>query len=156
MSDTNGDLFRTPVTQDDILKIFRHWCRCMNKERAFLDPARTKAIEKALKFGATIPDCMMAIEGCRASRWHMGENDRHTPYNDLALILRDAQHIEQFCEIAQAARARRAKEQERRQEFDGPKRGMPEWVREKARHLRLLKTDATQSSMDFADVRRAS
>jgi hypothetical protein len=26
----------------------------------------------------------------------MGENDRHTKYNDIALICRDAQHVEQF------------------------------------------------------------
>jgi hypothetical protein len=39
---------------------------------------------------------MLAIDGCKASAWHMGENDRHKKFDSLGLIFRDAEQIEKF------------------------------------------------------------
>lgn len=148
----------TNVTASEVLEVFRHWARVMGKKSVFLDPKRDKTIRQALHMGATIEQCKLAIDGCRASRWHMGENDRRTVYNDLSLILRDAEHIERFIESAEAALAREAKRKANAQQFEGEKRPMPHWVREQARHLRLLKPGPStpQSSIDFGDVRQAS
>ena len=44
--------------------------------------------------------CKLAIDGCAASEWHNGANPRGKTYNEITLILRDAEHIEQFVDIA--------------------------------------------------------
>lgn len=141
---TQGDLFPIPhvpeVTRPEIVEILQYWATVMGKKRVFLDTARIKVIRNALKFGATVEECKRAIDGCKASRWHMGDNDRRIVYNELALILRDAEHIERFCEIADRAKENANRVRVREAEYTAPKRGMPEWVREEARHLRLLKT----------------
>lgn len=41
-------------------------------------------------------DLKRAIDGCRADPFSMGENDRGKPFNDIALICRDAEHVERF------------------------------------------------------------
>ena len=127
------------VTATEVMEVFAYWARVMGKQKAFLDKPRDTAIRKAIHMGATIDECKRAIDGCKASRWHMGDNDRRLVYNDLALILRDAQHIERFMEEADTSQNREANRRRIREEYDSPKRGMPEWAREKARHLKLLK-----------------
>ena len=48
---------------------------------------------------------MSAVDGCHASAWHMGDNDRGRPYNSLELILRDASKVQFFSELARAGPA---------------------------------------------------
>jgi len=144
------------VTADEVIEIFRHWAAVMDKRRAFLDPKRDETIRKALHAGASIEDCKLAIDGCKASRWHMGQNDRHTVYNDLSLILRDAQHIERFCEIAEEAQAQAQRTRAKAAEAAAPKREMPQWVRENVRQLVRSRPIPLQESVESNDVRKAS
>lgn len=93
---------------DDEFSVFEHWRVVLNHPRAKPTPERKRLIGKWLKI-YTLFELQAAITGCSRSPYHMGENDRHTKYDDLELILRDAQHIERFLalapEIAASAKA---------------------------------------------------
>ena len=71
----------------------------MNSPRSQLDDKRRKAIKGALKLYDPRQVCE-AILGCSRSAWYMGDNDRRQKYNGLDLILRDAEHIDKFMELA--------------------------------------------------------
>lgn len=81
-------------------KIFSHWQTVMDAPRAACDAKRKKLILAALEIGYTAADLCKAIDGCRASPWHMGENERGRQYKSLALILRDAEKIDAFMAMA--------------------------------------------------------
>ena len=71
----------------------------MNSPSSKLDDKRRKAITNALKLYEPRQVCE-AILGCSRSTWHMGENDRHRKFNSLDLILRSADNIDKFAEMA--------------------------------------------------------
>lgn len=87
---------------DDEYAVFEHWRVVMNHPKAVATPKRKRVIADALKHYpvAALQD---AIDGCARSAWHMGENDRHTRFDSLELILRDAKNIESFQERARVA-----------------------------------------------------
>jgi hypothetical protein len=93
------------ATNDDALaqspgrRIFDHWVTMMGKRAGMVafGPARRKVVERALGLYSEEVLCL-AIDGCAASAWHGGDNDRGRPYNDIELILRDEAHIERFAE----------------------------------------------------------
>lgn len=100
-------------------RVFWHWVWMLGKApgRVVLGPSRRRVIERALDMGYGEDTLKLAVDGCAGSRWHAGENDRGTPFDDLELILRDERHIEQFSERGerlheQAERALRAKRDE--------------------------------------------
>lgn len=86
-------------------RVFAHWVFMLGRKRAALGPARRKVIERALGLydEATL---MLAIEGCAASAWHAGENDRGRSFDDIELILRDEAHVERFAAEGEALRDR--------------------------------------------------
>lgn len=76
--------------------VFGEWLAITGRTaQTLLDGKRARLIDKAL---ATYPveDVLDAVRGWRQSPHHRGENDSGTVYNDLALLLRDAAHIERF------------------------------------------------------------
>ncbi len=85
-------------------EVFAHWQTVMGKDRAKLDPKRRRCIEAAIKSHG-LETCLAAIDGCKATPFNMGQNERHTRYDDLTLILRDAKHIEDFADAAPSTRA---------------------------------------------------
>jgi hypothetical protein len=68
----------------------------MGKERSKLTPQRRTRIKARLEQGYTFDDIKLAIDGCKASGWHMGNNTNGTIYNDLELICRSGEKIEAF------------------------------------------------------------
>lgn len=88
-------------------KVFEHWVWMLGKppNRTAFGPSRRKTVDRALEL-YDADTLMLAIEGCAASAWHNGENDRRRPFNDIELILRDEPHIERFAEEGEALRAR--------------------------------------------------
>lgn len=78
--------------------IFTWWQEVMNKPRARMDDKRRKAILGRLRDGYSVSDLCDAIAGCASSDFHMGKNDRYTKYNDIELIFRDANHVDDFVE----------------------------------------------------------
>ena len=75
--------------------VFSHWQTAMNHPQAKLDSKRKQKITQALK-SYSIQDLCLAIDGCKASAWHMGVNPGKKIYDDISLIFRDAEHIERF------------------------------------------------------------
>jgi hypothetical protein len=73
--------------------VFDHWKRIFDHPRAKMDSKRQRVIERALKLYSTT-QLTEAISGYRHSPHHMGENDRHTVYDDIEIFLRDAKHID--------------------------------------------------------------
>ena len=90
-------------------RLFAHWVFMMGKNprRCALGPTRRKALVQALKLYPEA-ELALAIEGCAASPFHAGENDRETEYNDLTLIMRDEAHIERFAALGQQLREQMA------------------------------------------------
>lgn len=85
--------------RDVVAEVFAYWQKVMDSPRSQLDDKRRKAIKGALKLYEPRQVCE-AILGCSRSAWHMGENDRRAKFNGLDLILRDAEHIDKFMELA--------------------------------------------------------
>lgn len=85
--------------RDVVVEVFAYWQKTMASPKSVLDDKRRKAIKGALKLYEPRQVCE-AILGCSRSAWHMGENDRRQKFNGLDLILRDAEHIDKFIELA--------------------------------------------------------
>lgn len=85
--------------RDVVAEVFAYWQKVMQSPTSRLDDKRRKAIKAALKLYEPRQVCE-AILGCSRSAWHMGENDRRAKFNGLDLILRDAEHIDKFIELA--------------------------------------------------------
>lgn len=83
---------------DAEFQVFEHWRVTLKHQRAKATPERKRLIAKALK-AYTVEELQQAITGVTRSPHHMGQNDRHTRYDDLELILRDAKHIEGFIRL---------------------------------------------------------
>lgn len=96
---------------DDVRRLFDHWVFMLGKnpKRVALGPERRKVISRALQL-YEVEVLEMAIEGCAASEWHAGENDRGTVYQDIELILRNESHIERFAEMGERLRIKAANE----------------------------------------------
>jgi len=81
----------------DVAEIFKHWVSVMGKNsQAKLTDKRRKCIEARLKEKYTVDQIKQAIEGCAKSPHHMGQNDSGTVYDDLTLICRTGDKLEQF------------------------------------------------------------
>jgi hypothetical protein len=78
-----------------IERLFSVWQDVMERPRAKLDMNRQQRLRWAL-LNYTEQECEQAIRGCSMSDFHMGRNSRGKMYNDLTLIFRDAEHVEDF------------------------------------------------------------
>jgi hypothetical protein len=94
-SRSNGGRARDPR----IGIVFQHWLQRMNKDptRTKLTPQRRAKIQARLR-DSSLQEILAAIDRCAESPWHMGENDRGKPYNDLTLILRSRDKLEWWLE----------------------------------------------------------
>jgi hypothetical protein len=81
--------------QSPVEQVFDAWRASTGKKKARLDNVRRRRIEIALR-GFPLGDVLEAVQGWKASPWHRGENDTGTVYNDLGLLLRNAEKIEMF------------------------------------------------------------
>ncbi len=80
-------------------QIFNYWREVMEKPTsAKLTDKRSKTIKARLADGYTAEQIGHAIQGCKLSAWHMGDNDKGKPYNDIELICRNGEKLEGFIE----------------------------------------------------------
>lgn len=79
-------------TTDGPSEVWAHYVEVMQPRNKQLDPAARALIRDALKV-ATAVECCRAIDGCRASAFHMGANDRGKKYNRLSQILKGKRGI---------------------------------------------------------------
>lgn len=82
-------------------EVFAHWKSVLNHPKAKLDKKRKKLINDALKL-FEVEELKKAIDGCRLSDFHMGENDRDTIYDAVSVIFgKGAEQIEKFIDLAE-------------------------------------------------------
>lgn len=88
---------------DETPRVFAYWQTELGRQKAKPDPKRLAVIRRALK-SYSVDDVMLAIDGCKKSDWNMGRDPKTNgkKFNDLTLILRDAEHIERFIDLASA------------------------------------------------------
>lgn len=85
---------------DRVDEVFAYWQNVMKHPKAKLDRKRKQKIRDRLADGYSTDDLMRAIDGCKQSPHHMGDNDRATVYDDIELICRDAPHVDKFIKLA--------------------------------------------------------
>lgn len=86
------------VPRPVVEEIFEVWQQVHSKKRAVLSQERLRAISKAVvDFGRET--VLHAIHGASLSSWHMGKNPSGKKYNDISLILRNAEKVEGFAEV---------------------------------------------------------
>ena len=84
-------------------RVFEHWRRVMGKNgNTAFDSSRRTKVEARLNDGYSPDDLCRAVDGCAKTPHNMGENDRGERYDDLALICRDAAHVDRFMRNATA------------------------------------------------------
>lgn len=87
-----------------ILAVFDHY-RALHP-RAFPKPRSSSRewakIAARMDDGFTADDLCKAIDGYHVSRFHCGDNETQTKYQDLTLIVRDATHVNRGIEYASA------------------------------------------------------
>jgi hypothetical protein len=76
--------------------VFAHWQAVMDHATAKLTPGRRKCIDARLRDGYTPDQLKQAVDGCKSSAYHQGGNDRQAVYDDLTLICRSGEKVEQF------------------------------------------------------------
>lgn len=114
-SEQNGDLLNQreapKEAADPVQRLFDHWVFMLGKnpKRCALGPTRRKVIAAALALYDE-ETLELAIEGCAASAFHAGENDRGKAYDDLELIFRNEAKVETFAADGEKLRDRAAAE----------------------------------------------
>jgi hypothetical protein len=89
-----------PRGSEDVRSVFAYWQEVMSHPHAKLDDKRAKAIGKRLSDGYTVGELCQAIDGCKRSPHHMGQNEQRTVYDDIELICRDGTHVDKFIKLA--------------------------------------------------------
>ncbi len=92
----NRSIANTKNKNPEVLAIFTHWQQVMQHPHAKLDKKRAGKILQGLRVGYSVEQLKQAIDGCAATPFNMGENDRRQKYDDISLIFRDGEHIERF------------------------------------------------------------
>jgi hypothetical protein len=83
---------------DDVTHVFQVWQEATRKHRARLDDKRRRRIRQALQH-YPLQDVLDAVQGWQHSPHHTGQNNSGAVYNDLDLLLRDAEHLEKFRDL---------------------------------------------------------
>lgn len=87
----------------DVQDVFAYWQLVMGHAQAKLDDKRSRAIGARLADGYTVADLCQAVDGCKQSPHHMGQNDTHTVYDDIELICRNGPKVDGFIKRAKQA-----------------------------------------------------
>lgn len=78
-------------------EIFTYWKEVMGKNNSAKPTAkRISCIKARLKEGYSIERIKLAIDGCKGSAHHRGDNDQGKIYDDLTLICRSGDKVEIF------------------------------------------------------------
>jgi hypothetical protein len=91
-----------------VLEVFSYWQQALDKPKALLTSERERAIQARLREGYSPDTIKQAIDGCRASPFHRGQNDRGQPYDDLTLICRSGSKLESFVNLGSVKQERPA------------------------------------------------
>jgi len=85
-----------------VVEVFDYWKTKLNHSTARCSEDRKRLINGRLKEGYSVADLKRAIDGCAASEWHRGKNDRNRAFDGLDLILRNGSHVDKFIALVPA------------------------------------------------------
>lgn len=83
------------LVDDPIILIFNAWQEATGRRRTILDKTRRRAILEALGRGHPFEDCVDACRGVMLVPHNQGATNGRR-YDDITLVLRDAEHVEKF------------------------------------------------------------
>jgi hypothetical protein len=87
---------------EEIEAVFNRWKATMGHSAGSSGPEECEGYPRHVDaVGYTVEDLELAIFGCSVSSFHQGQNDRCQRYDDIALICRDAEHVDKFIAIAE-------------------------------------------------------
>ena len=99
LSQTSLAVVEKKVNSDSVDEVFKYWKSVMGKtEQTQLTPKRLKNIKARLKDNYNIEMIKQAIDGCKISPHHQGQNNQNKKYDDIELICRTGENIENFAE----------------------------------------------------------
>jgi hypothetical protein len=84
------------TSSPEILRVFSYWQTRLGHQSAKLTPERIRFIKGRLKDGYSLEELESAIDGCKNSPYHMGQNDHGKVYDGIDLIFRNGSKVEQF------------------------------------------------------------
>jgi uncharacterized protein YdaU (DUF1376 family) len=88
-----------PVRLREVDEVFTYWQAKMKHPNAKLTAKRKRKVVTRLNEGYSTSQLKSAIDGCEQSPFHQGDNPSGTIFDDLELICRDGEHVEQFINI---------------------------------------------------------
>jgi hypothetical protein len=92
-----------PTPQGEVVRVvFESWKTEMAHPQARLTAKRERLIKARLREGYPVEAILEAIKGCKASGFHQGQNDRAQVFDDIELICRSGEKVEQFQGILKA------------------------------------------------------
>jgi hypothetical protein len=83
-------------TPPEIVRVFTYWQTELKHPTAILTNDRQRKIAARLKEGYSVQDLELAIDGCKKSPHHMGQNEQAKIYDGIDLIFRNGSKVEQF------------------------------------------------------------
>ena len=85
-----------PPTPQGVRLVFETWKAEMSHPQARLTAKRERLIRARLREGYPVEAILEAVKGCKASAFHQGQNDRGQVFDDIELICRSGEKVEQF------------------------------------------------------------
>lgn len=83
-------------------RVFEHWQARTGHRKARLTPERAQKILARLRQGYSEAELRSAVDGCVGSKFHSGDNEDGTVYDDIGLIFRNGENVEKFARKAGA------------------------------------------------------
>lgn len=96
VSQNNSSSPQNGEESSDVRMVFLYWQEVMNHPNSKLTIDRLAKIRARLREGFGVGQIKKAIDGCKSSTFHMGENDQAKVYDDIELICRKGSAIEKF------------------------------------------------------------
>lgn len=91
------------------VSIFDYWREQSGHAHAQFTDKRRSRVMARLKQGYSVEQLQSAIRGNLASPFHSGQNDSGQKFDDLELVCRDGEHVEQFIAISENGVSRNGK-----------------------------------------------
>lgn len=92
----NGTSSETSDLCHQAKMIFEFWQTTLGHPRAKFSRDKKRKIVARLREGFSTDELKLAVNGCKASAYHQGDNKTSTIYDSIDLIFRNAEKVEQF------------------------------------------------------------
>ena len=97
-SSTSSPCQAKPDDSSQVREVFDHWVSKLGKDpqRTKLTADRRRKVQARLRDGYGVERLKRAVDGLASSSFHLGENDQGRRYDDISLVCRNGEKVEQF------------------------------------------------------------